>query len=226
MLCDLFLKKDNQLDLSLPEKYLVSSEKRGEFTGERLSERKPEIYRACVRLLGDGTPYLAIAKLLGISVNTIAAVKRKEQNSIESIKKEQAEKYRLAGALAGERAIELLADDERAKEIPLNQLAIASGIFTEKAELLSGGATSRVDWVQPAPAVDDFNAYLDGLRDSAEVIELEDENNGFSPAKEKTKAVDSESSDQDRAGESRPGGSQAGDYETPDLDHESEVTNG
>ena len=139
------LKNENQLNLSLPEKYLVSSEKRGEFTGERLSERKPELYRACVRLLGDGTPYLSIAKLLGISVNTVAAVKRKEKFSIESLKREQSEKYRLAGALAGERAIEMLSDDERAKEIPLNQLAIASGIFTEKAELLSGGAT-RNEW--------------------------------------------------------------------------------
>ena len=219
------MKNENQLNLSLPEKYLVSSEKRGEFTGERLSERKPELYRACVRLLGDGTPYLSIAKLLGISVNTVAAVKRKEKFSIESLKREQSEKYRLAGALAGERAIEMLSDDERAKEIPLNQLAIASGIFTEKAELLSGGATSRVDWVQPAPAVEDYESYLAGLQDQAGIIEAEAEDIGFSEEKQKTKAIDSESS---KGVQSDPGeldlspGSGAGDYETPENNHESQ----
>jgi hypothetical protein len=167
------LNEDKQTELSLPAEFLGEAERKGEFTGQRLSERKPEIYSACVRLLAEGCSYLSIAKLLRISVNSVAAVKDREQISIESQKRQLAGSFRLASALASERAIELLSDEERSKEIPLNQLAIATGIFTEKAELLSGGATSRVDWVQPAPAVDDFNSYLDDLRSKAEPIEVE-----------------------------------------------------
>lgn len=167
------MKKDEQLDLALPKHYLAEAEKRGEYTGERLAERKPEIYRACVSLLAQGASQLSIARLLKISVNSVAGVKNREQISIESEKRTLSNAFRLASGLAADRAIELLSDDERSKEIPLNQLAIATGIFTEKAELLSGGATSRVDWVQPAPAVDDFNQYLDDLRRTAEPIEVE-----------------------------------------------------
>jgi hypothetical protein len=167
------LKKDTQTELSLPAQYLAESEKKGEFTGERLKERKPEIYLACVSLLAQGASFLSIAKLLKVSVNTVSAVRDREQISIESQKRTLAGSFRLASGLAAERAIELLSDEERSKDIPLNQLAIATGIFTEKAELLSGGATSRVDWVQPAPAVDDFNSYLDDLRKRAEPVDAE-----------------------------------------------------
>ena len=179
------MKENKQTELSLPAHYLAEAEKKGEYTGERLKERKPEIYRACVSLLAQGATYLSIAKLLKVSVNTVAGVKEREQISIESEKRTLASSFRLASGLAAERAIELMSDEERSKSIPLNQLAIASGIFTEKAELLSGGATSRVDWVQPAPAVDDFNSYLDGLR---------------------AKAVEAEVSTVDLGGSDRPGG--------------------
>jgi hypothetical protein len=203
------LNKNKQLDLSFPTKYLAEAEKKGEFTGERLSERKPEIYRACASLLAQGASYLSIAKLLKVSVNTVAAVKDREHISIESEKRTLAGSFRLASGLAAERAIEMLSDDERSKTIPLNQLAIATGIFTEKAELLSGGATSRVDWVQPAPAVDDFNSYLADLREKAELVDVTedrdlgeggkviegieiqvDKNNGCLPGNKKTKGLE------------------------------------
>lgn len=167
------MKKDEQLDLALPKQYLAEAEKRGEFTGERLAERKPEIYRACVSLLAQGASQLSIARLLKISVNSVAGVKQREQISIESEKRTLSASFRLASGLAADRAIELLADEERSKDIPLNQLAIATGIFTEKAELLSGGATSRVDWVQPAPAVDDYKTYLADLKAKSQPIDAE-----------------------------------------------------
>lgn len=80
---------------------------------------------------------------------------------------------RLASGLGAERIVEALADDDRAKEIPLNQLAIAVGIMTEKAELLSGGATARHEWVQPAPSAEDYSEYLKRMRSEAVTIEAE-----------------------------------------------------
>lgn len=161
--------EEEQSELALGSEFLAELEATGEFTGERLKLRKPEIYSACISLLGSGSGLLTIAKLLKISVNTISAIKKVEGVSIESEKRMWAERFRSVAGLSAERAIEKLMDDEQAKNIPLNQLAITAGIFTEKAELLTGGATSRVDWVQPAPSADDFAKYLDGLRDADEM---------------------------------------------------------
>lgn len=179
--------KTKQLDLSLPAEYLAEREKHGEFTGERLKKRKPELYQACVSLLGSGAALLQIAKLLKISVNTVSAVKQREQISIEMEKRLWADKFRTVAGLSAERAMELLADDDRAKDIPLNQLAIATGIFTEKAELLSGGATSRVDWVQPSPSADDYNQFLSDLRRANAVDADLIEDNGSKQPETETK---------------------------------------
>lgn len=167
------MKNTNQLDLPIPKRFLESLELKGEFTGERLKERKPEVYRACASLLARGASYLSIAKVLGISVNSVSAVSRNEKTSIESEKKALAQTMRLASGLGAERIVEALGDDERAKDIPLNQLAIAVGIMTEKAELLSGGATARHEWVQPAPSAEDYSEYLKRMRSEAVTIEAE-----------------------------------------------------
>tara|TARA_E500000331_G_scaffold31590_1_gene26496 strand:+ start:327 stop:1013 length:687 start_codon:yes stop_codon:yes gene_type:complete len=218
-------KQTEQLDLSLAPEYLALAEKQGIFTGERLKERKPEVYRACVSLLAQGASYLSIAKLLSVSVNTIAAVKKHEAISIESEKRELAGAMRLATGLAVERINELLQDDERAKEIPLNQLAITTGILTEKTELLTGGATSRVDWVQPSASVDDYTTYLEELKRKAESIDITEdhEDNGFLPKETKTKGLVESVAHEVKTDEPKsaqpgkmPGADPVGDAESPD----------
>ena len=166
-------KTNNQLDLPIPKQFLETLESKGEFTGERLQERKPEVYRACASLLARGASYLSIAKVLSISVNSVSAVSRNEKFPIESEKRAMASTMRLGAGLGAERIVEALSDDERAKQIPLNQLAIATGILTEKAELLSGGATTRHEWVQPAPSAEDYAEFLKRMRSEAVTIEAE-----------------------------------------------------
>lgn len=181
------MSEEKQTELSIGEEFLGELERKGEFTGDRLRDRKPEIYRACISLIGSGMGLLTIAKLLKISVNSVSAVKRNESFSIEIEKRAWADKFRTVAGLSAERAIEKLSDDEQAKDIPLNQLAITAGIFTEKAELLTGGATSRVDWVQPAPAVDDFEKYIASLQ-PAEVMDVtEPVDNGLDQKEIQTK---------------------------------------
>jgi hypothetical protein len=51
-----------------------------------------------------------------------------------------------------------------------HELTIMSAVATEKAELLSGGATQRVEHVM-APAADAWLDFVSGLRKGAEVIE-------------------------------------------------------
>jgi hypothetical protein len=165
-----------QLDLSIPEEFLAAREKRGEFTGDRLALRRPDAYRASVNLLALGATYLSIAKTVKISVNSVAAVARREHLSIESQKKELSSRFGLAAGLAVERIIERLENDEAAGAIPLNQLAVTAGISTDKKELLGGGATQRIEWVAPAPAAEDYLASLAAMRLEAvrsEAIEAE-----------------------------------------------------
>ena len=162
-----FFFMSEQLDLAIPEEFLAAREKRGEFTGDRLAVRRPDAYRTCVNLLAMGATYLSIAKTVKISVNSVAAVAKREAAGIESKKKDLAERFGLCAGLAVERMIERLEDDEAAAAIPFNQLSVGAGIAADKEQLLGGGATQRIEWVAPAPAADDYTAALQAMRAEA-----------------------------------------------------------
>ncbi|MCX8511416.1 MAG: helix-turn-helix domain-containing protein, partial [Chthoniobacteraceae bacterium] len=51
----------------------------GEFSGERLLARRPEVYRAICRMSAEGLSMSAMARALGVSRNTVAAVQEREQ---------------------------------------------------------------------------------------------------------------------------------------------------
>jgi hypothetical protein len=115
----------------------------GEFSGERLLARKPETYRAVVRMLAEGLSMSSIARALGVSRNTVAAVREREGFSIEQDKKELLRDFRRAARLSVERAIELVPHIQTAKDA-----AIVAAVMTDKLQLLSGEATSRVEKVE------------------------------------------------------------------------------
>ena len=154
-----------QLDLpGIPESYLVAAEHKGEFTGDRLFDQKPEVYQAIVYCLAEGFGMIRIGKLLKVSPNTVMAVRDREGEAVDIEKARLSNLYRKGARLAGERIVEDLLDDEQAKKIPANQKAVIVGILTEKSELLSGGATSRVAHAPAEPSNEDFDAYLASLR--------------------------------------------------------------
>jgi hypothetical protein len=63
--------------------------------------------------------------------------------------------------LALERTIEALQDDNRARKMTPDRLAVTVGILTQNAELLSGNPTGRIEHVHDAPpAADEFAAFL------------------------------------------------------------------
>ena len=67
---------------------LTSAEARGEYTGERLFTQRPDIYRATVELLGQGVGVRQIARTLRVSHNTIAAVRRGEGDTVDTLKEQ------------------------------------------------------------------------------------------------------------------------------------------
>jgi len=115
----------------------------GEFTGERLLARRPEVYRAVVRMAAEGQSISATARALSVSRNTVAAVREREGISIEQEKKELLRDVRRAARLSVERAIELVPSINSAKDA-----AIVAAVMVDKMQLLSGEATSRVEKVE------------------------------------------------------------------------------
>ena len=104
--------KGQLLFFDLPEvsNKLDAAEVQGEFTGERLFSRKPEIYEGVVRMLADGLPDTTIARYLKVSTNTVDAVRKREGESIEDVKKEmqplmQRAKRRLLGRIRAGREV-------------------------------------------------------------------------------------------------------------------------
>lgn len=128
----------------------------GEFTGERLFRDRPGIYAAVVRMAAEGQSISAAARALGVSRNTVCAVRDREGYSVEQDKKELLKDLRRASRLGVEKVIELLPDTKAAKDA-----AIVAAVMVDKMQLLSGEATARVERVEIRP--DQVRAFVDSL---------------------------------------------------------------
>jgi len=115
----------------------------GEFSGERLLTRRPEVYRAICRMSAEGLSMSAMARALGVSRNTVAAVQEREGICIEQHKKELLRNVRTAARLSVERVVELVPSITNAKDA-----AIVAAVMVDKLQLLSGEATARVERVE------------------------------------------------------------------------------
>jgi len=115
----------------------------GEFSGERLLARRPEVYRAILSMSAEGLSVSAMARAFGVSRNTIAAVQDREGFSIEHLKKELLRNVRTAARLSVERVVELVPSITSAKDA-----AIVAAVMVDKLQLLSGEATARVERVE------------------------------------------------------------------------------
>lgn len=144
-----------QLDADTQES-ILRRERAGEYTAARLFSQKPALYREIVLLLGDGLGLKVIAKRLSVSPNTVRAVRKNEPAAVDT------SRIKTVGALVDfvHEAAERFRDEGH--EIPINQLGVPFGIAVEKMQLLSGGATQRVEVVDVSP-IDDWNAYVAGL---------------------------------------------------------------
>lgn len=135
------------------EKRLAES---GEFTGERLHRDRPGVYAAVVRMAAEGQSISATARALGVSRNTVCAVREREGVSVEQEKKELLKDLRKASRLGVEKVLELLPETKAAKDA-----AIVAAVMMDKMQLLSGEATARVERVEVRP--DQVKAFVDSL---------------------------------------------------------------
>lgn len=150
-------------------------EAKGEFTGERLYQQRPDTYKAVVVLLGQGVGVIRIGQLLGVSPNTVLAVRDRESIAIDIVKEHLARVAHNGAALAGEGLVDQLSKvlrdaakrDHATLDVKeLKDLAVIFGIFTTNGQLLAGEPTSRVevtDFSKTSPH-DAFNDYLASLQ--------------------------------------------------------------
>ncbi|HEX4085291.1 MAG TPA: helix-turn-helix domain-containing protein, partial [Chthoniobacteraceae bacterium] len=121
---------------------ITAEEERGHYTLERLRERRPEAMQEIMRLLAAGVSQRRIAMLVKVAPETVAAVLLKEPAAIRAVSERLAGKYKLAADLLVDRIL------ENPGVVPGNAIALAIGQLTDKAQLLSGAATMRVESVK------------------------------------------------------------------------------
>jgi hypothetical protein len=136
--------------------YLESATNGHEFTGERLFQQRPAVYRLVVRMIGEGLSTRQICRACAVSHHTVEAVRRREGITVAAEKEELLGIVRSGARLCAERVVEL------APEMDARDASVAFGIMSEKLLLLSGEATVIVatdDKVRHA----DFNALVAAL---------------------------------------------------------------
>ena len=164
---DSLIKRDEaQLKLLQDDAVFASEEhepRNPTFTAERLFLRNPDKYKLIVGLSGMGIGAIRASRMLNVSVNTVLAVREKEGDKVEIEKKRWGRLTRAASMLCLDIIIERLST-EPADET-LKDLAITYGILTEKAELLMGGPTARIETREgKAVTHQDVLDYLHDLR--------------------------------------------------------------
>jgi len=155
-----------------PSLFLISTEeqgneemeRRGEFTAERLMESRPTIYKALVDGLGQGLGVRQLCRAYRVSHHTVAAVMARESAAVATVKERTVSVLRTFGRLAADRLL------DEVDQIPIQSLPIALGIAVEKAELLSGGATSRIEHAESGPTHEDYLRMIQGKVIDAELV--------------------------------------------------------
>lgn len=122
-------------------------------TGLHLPAEKQELI---ARLHSAGVPVTRIAGEVGVSYHSVAALIRNRPELLAAARDITAANWRTLAALG---TAELV---DRLPQMKDQALSVLSAIATEKAELLAGGATSRVE-VIAAPAVDEWSDVVEGV---------------------------------------------------------------
>ena len=140
-----------------------------ECTAAHLFRDRPHLYKMIVYLTAEGLGQLRIREITGVHTNTIAAVQDREGGSVEMVKQRLSKLARSGAQVCIEGIVEKLNDAEQRQKMSGRDLAIIAGVLVDKAELLSGGATSRLEIVTGDGAVS-FEDYL-SMVPAADVIE-------------------------------------------------------
>tara|TARA_Y100000593_G_C4279396_1_gene321932 strand:- start:935 stop:1471 length:537 start_codon:yes stop_codon:yes gene_type:complete len=149
----------------------------GSRAGQLLFRHRPEDYRRVVKDLSTGRSIRSICKSYEISPDIVIAIRQREGITINRLKSLLSDKM----AMASQMAVEALMDSIMEDKIKPHSLPFATAVLVDKAMLLGGEATSRVE-VKEGPDVNDFAKIVEALpvqdAEVAEVPEFEVNANG------------------------------------------------
>ena len=138
------------------------------YTGQKLAEKDPEKYGRIVQMLGEGKPMSRIAKDEKVSPETISAIAKREQKSVEAVQSLTAGLTSYASQACLMKIIEKLDKDE----IPAGVLPITFGILRDKEKNDLGQATSVVEH-KATVTINDVKAQLEEMKRGAIDAEVE-----------------------------------------------------
>lgn len=161
---DSLLDRDEQQQELIPSSQIptvavVKGEREGIYTAERFFHRDKKRYIECVSLLAEGMGQKSVAAELNMSIHTVRAVLKREARRIATGKATVAAQYSYAAQGLLDRVYEDLADDDKMSKTSVVAKMTGAAIATDKAQLLSGGPTARVEITEHAPGEDDFAQY-------------------------------------------------------------------
>jgi hypothetical protein len=139
---------------------LTEAERRGEYTLERIRQVRPELIDEVINLRGQLIGQLRIAKLLGVHHRTVAAIDQAYPEDIATARKKRAATLNSTA----DKIVETVADNPEA--IPPNVRCLAAAQLYDKAELLAGGPTLRIQ----IGAQIDIPTQLQNMLDEARAI--------------------------------------------------------
>jgi hypothetical protein len=139
-----------------------------EFTAARFLQCRPREYREIMTLRAELVPIATLARMYHVSRNTIAAIDEREGRTarVEQLKQHNARAYNRLATICRERAQELVLSLDSGEMTTSERiaagrvLAILMGVSEDKAQLLAGQATSRVETSDPRAAAAEFAGAL------------------------------------------------------------------
>ena len=117
--------------------------KKCDITLTTIQKRRPKLMQLAIRLLSEGCSQRQTAETTGLSRQVIAQIRTQYEEQIGNLRDEAATKARNVAS----QTLDLMMEKVETGEIPANLLPIYFGVLTEKAELLTGQATSRQETV-------------------------------------------------------------------------------
>ena len=143
------------------------------FTGQKLADNDPEKYARIVQGLGEGKPLSRIAKAERVAPETVSAILKRENKSVDAVQSLTAGLTSYASQACLMKIIEKLDKDE----IPAGVLPITFGILRDKEKNDLGMATSVIEH-KASVSIEDVRKELAEMKQTAidaETTEVNDE---------------------------------------------------
>ena len=145
--------------LDMPDEVFHQEHQQGIYTGERLHRDRPQDYQRILSLRAEGLTISRIADMLHVHRKTVRAVISREPAAIAQEKERLAGVCMQASSMLVEDILDTADNPALMAEVSMKDKAITMAVLVDKAQLISGGPTSRIE-LSAGPDHDDFNALL------------------------------------------------------------------